>query len=527
MSYRELTMIDVREMLRRWTAGHGERRIARESGADRKTVRRYLAMALQLGFDRDALLDDAAIQAVAQAVQARPSATPSDERAELALHKDQIAAWLERKPRPLRLSKIHVLLAREGVRASYDTLRRFAKSELGWHRRPPTVRLDDPPPGQEAQVDFGEMGMMTDGAGRRRKLWALIITLSFSRHQFVWPTFTQSTADVCEGLDRAWMFFGGVPHTIVPDNLKAVITQADALAPTIAAAFQDYAQARGFFVDPARVRSPKDKPRVENQVAYVRESWFQGESFVDLDDARRSAEVWSRDVAGARVHGTTRQVPRDVFDAAEKTAMLPAPTELFDVPAWSDAKVHGDHHIQVARALYSVPTAYLQRTVRVRADCSSVRIYLGAELIKVHPRKPPGGRSTDPNDYPREKRGYAMRSVDSLVRDAKAKGEHIGIYADRLLGGPLPWARMRQVHALLRLCDKFDSGRVEAVCQSALAFDVVDVHRIARMLRNATIAATPASSGTTSNVVQLPLPRFARSAEHFQTRSSVAGEDQP
>lgn len=140
---------------------------------------------------------------------------------------------------------------------------------------------------------------------------------------------------------------------------------------------------------------------------------------------------------------------------------------------------------------------------------------------------PPGGRSTDSNDYPKEKRGYAMRSVDSLVAGAKAKGDHVGIYAERLLGGPLPWTRMRQAHALLRLCDKFGAGRVEAVCQSALAFDVVDVHRITRMLRNATAAATPSAPTTASNVVQLPLPRFARSLEHFQTRVSVAREEQP
>jgi transposase len=519
MSYRELTMIDVKELLRRWTAGHGERRIARETGADRKTARRYIKAAVRLGIERGAEVDDDAVRAVGQAVQGRSAIAPSDERIELEKHRAKIVAWLERKPRPLRLSKIHVLLVREGLRAGYDTLRRFAKAELGWHRRPATVRLDDPPPGQEAQVDFGEMGMLVDAQGRRRKLWALVVTLSFSRYQFVWPTFTQSTADVCEGLDRAWQFFGAVPHTIVPDNLKAIVAQADALAPTITAAFQDYAQARKLFVDPARVRSPKDKPRVENQVPYVRESWFDGEHFVDLDDARRSAEVWSRDVAGGRVHGTTRKVPREVFEASEKSAMLPAPTEPFDVPLWDDAKVHDDHHIQIARALYSVPNAYLRRSVRVRADRTLVKIYFGTELIKVHGRQPPGGRSTDINDYPREKRGYAKRSVDSLLADAEVKGEHVGVYAARLLGGPLPWARMRQVHALLRLCEKFGPGRVEAVCQSALAFDVVDVHRVDRMLRKSTIAAAPGSS-TASNVVQLPPPRFARRAEHFQTRSA-------
>ena len=94
---------------------------------------------------------------------------------------------------------------------------------------------------------------------------------------------------------------------------------------------------------------------------------------------------------------------------------------------------------------------------------------------------------------------------------------HIGVYAERLLGGPLPWARMRAAYALVRLCDKFGDGRVEAVCQSALAFDVVDVARITRMLKAATKPASP--DGRSGNVVQLPLPRFARPEEHFETRA--------
>ena len=124
----------------------------------------------------------------------------------------------------------------------------------------------------------------------------------------------------------------------------------------------------------------------------MRESWFDGEQFRDLDDARRNAEHWSREIAGRRIHGTTRRVPLEVFESEEKSAMLPPPTAPFDVPLWTDAKVHPDHHIQVVRALYSVPTRYLHRKVRVRADSKTVRIYAGTELIKVHPRQPPGGR---------------------------------------------------------------------------------------------------------------------------------------
>jgi hypothetical protein len=93
------------------------------------------------------------------------------------------------------------------------------------------------------------------------------------------------------------------------------------------------------------------------------------------------------------------------------------------------------------------------------------------------------------------------------------------IYAERLLGGPLPWTRMRRAYALLRLCDKYGDGRVEAVCQSALAFDVVDVTRITRMLKTAIKPATPARRKGQGKLVQLTLPRFARPDKHFETRA--------
>jgi transposase len=529
MTYRELTMIDVKEVLRRWAAGHSNRQIARDTGTDRDTVRRYLSAAQEAGVVQSsaATPTDEIVHQVAQRVQARPLPERSHEWSSVAVHKDRIEQWLA-APRPLRLSKIHTLLVRDhGLEASYDTLRRFAHQELGWRKKEPTVRLEDPPPGQEAQLDFGKMGLIHDAvSGRMRVLWALIITLSFSRHQFVWPTFTQTTEAVCEGLDRAWSFFGAMIRTLVPDNTKAIIKDADALNPTLVAAFLDYVQARGIFVDPARVRSPKDKPRVENQVPFVRESWFDGETFAALDDARRHAEHWCREVAGKRVHGTTRKVPWELFEFVEKAAMLAPPTEPFDVPRWiDDAKVHADNHSQVAHALYSLPTRYLHKLVRVRVDKVSVRIYFGTELIKLHPRQRPGGRSTDVADYPIGKAAYAMRSVDSVLARAREKGLHIGAFVERLLGGPLPWTRMRQAYALLRLCDKYGDGRVTAVCQSALAFDVVDVTRLARMLKAAAKPAVAAPGKPQGKLVQLTLPRFARPEQHFETRSG-AGQNE-
>ena len=524
MSYRELVMIDVKEMLRRRAAGQSVRRVSRDTGINRKTVGRYFEAAATLPLALEHEPSEAEVHEVAQRVQARPLADSSSEWQDIAAHRERIVSWLAQK-RPLRLRKVHTLLRRDhGLRASYDTLRRFAMKELGWRKKEPTVRLADTEPGEIAQVDFGLMGMLADETGKLRRLQVLIVTLAFSRYQFVWPSFEQTTEAVCAGLDAAWRFFGWVPRVILPDNMSAMVSKADDLAPALVPAFLDYVQARGLFVDAARVRSPKDKARVENQVPYVRESWFDGESFASLEDARAHAETWCRDVAGMRVHGSTREVPREVFERDERPKMGAAPATPFDVPHWSDAKVHPDHHVQVLRSLYSVPTRYVGKTVRVRADRSTVKIYVGTELVKMHSRVGPGKRSTDANDYPVGKGQLATRDVASLVASATKSGEHGGIYAERLLAVPLPWTRMRLVYALLRLCKKFGDGRVEAICQSALAFDLVDVRRITRMLE----AAQPLPAGPNGDrtVVALVPPRFARTTEHFATRTPAKEDAQ-
>lgn len=401
MAFRELTMIDTKEVLRRRAAGQSARHVARDTGCDRKTVARYYAAATELALPRDEEPTDEQVHAVAQRVQARALPDVSAEWQQLCGHRARIEAWLGEK-RPLRLRKIHTLLRRDqGVVASYDTLRRFSMRELGWRKKKSTVRLAETDPGEVAQIDFGLMGTLFDPVTQRvRRLWALVVTLAYSRYQFVWPSFEQTTEEVCAGLDAAWAFFGAMPRVLLPDNTKAIVLHPDELSPTLTPAFLDYVQARKLFVDPARVKSPKDKARVENQVPYVRESWFDGEKFGGLDDARESAVVWCRDTAGARVHGTTCEVPRDVFDQRERPVMKAAPTAPFDVPHWSDAKVHPDHHVQVLRSLYSLPTRYVGSVVQVRADRSTVKIYAAHKLVKVHPRVAPGKRATDPHDYP-------------------------------------------------------------------------------------------------------------------------------
>ncbi len=303
----------------------------------------------------------------------------------------------------------------------------------------------------------------------------------------MWLSFRQTIDDVIAGCEAAWVFFGGVFATVIPDNMKAIVERADPLEPRLNQAFVEYAQSRGFVIDPARVRSPQDKPRVERTVPFVRQSFFAGETFVDLADAQRRAEAWCRQRAGMRIHGTIQARPAEVFRVEEQPRLRPAPSEPYDVPIYTTAKVHRDHHIEVAKALYSVPGNLIGQRVEVRADRTLVRVFARGQLVKVHPRQQPGRRGRPiPTTCPSERTVYAMRDLDHLRRLAAGHGPAIGAFAAALLDTPLPWTRMRQVYALLGLVKKWGAERVEPACASALEHEAVNVGLIGRMLERAT-----------------------------------------
>src|SRR5258705_2774861 len=126
---------------------------------------------------------------------------------------------------------------------------------------------------------------------------------------------------------------------MIPDNMKAIVTAAHPTDPGLNDAFREYAQARGFAIDPARVRSPRDKPRVERMVQYVRSNFYAGEQFQDLGDCRRRAEQWCARTARLRIHRTTRLRPADVFSAEELPALWPVPQAEVDITVWTHPKV--------------------------------------------------------------------------------------------------------------------------------------------------------------------------------------------
>ena len=524
MAYRELHVVEIREVLRLWALGEGFRPIARQTHVDRKTVRRYVGLAQELGLERGAVelaVSDELLSDVGVAL--RPGAPPTvgGMRDHCRAHQALLEGWLKEGCRGPKLVK---LLARHsGVTVPLRTLQRFIAEDLGRPDRS-TVRVVDPEPGV-LEMDFLELGVFTELAtGETRKLYALLLTASVSRHQFLWPCLSQTRQDAIEGLEAAWEFFGGVFPVLLPDNTKAVVAKADPVAPVFNRDFVEYAQSRGFRIDPARARKPRDKARVERQVRYVRDDYFKGERFGCLEETRIEARRWCWDDAGMRDHGTTRCHPREAFEQGEKAVLLPAPTQPYDTPTWGDYVVGRDHAVVVGYALYSVPYGLGEVTLRVRSDRSTVKFYKGAQLVKVHPRQPEGGSSIDPADLPPGKAELATRDTASLVEQAKAFGPHVEEYARRLAEGPLPWSRMRHIYRLMGLARRYGAAVTDEACARALEVGVVNVQRIDGMLRKG-LATRRLLKSSPRPTPQAKVLRFARSASAF--RLDHGGSDVP
>jgi hypothetical protein len=172
------------------------------------------------------------------------------------------------------------------------------------------------------------------------------------------------------------------------------------------------------------------------------------------------------------------------------------PARPYDVPVFATPKVAPDRHVEALRALYSVPGESIGQRVQARADSRLVKIYSRGQLIKTHPRKPPGGRSTDPKDYPVGQAEYALRDVATLKKKAAAAGVSVGVYAARLLDVPLPWTSMRAVYRLLGLTRSYAATRGGQLVYRAV---IAQWHRDRRAAR----------------------PKFAKLAAHDRLREYV------
>jgi DNA-binding transcriptional MerR regulator len=497
MAFREVAMFEVKEVIRLFGEGVPKKAIARAVGVDPKTVRSYVAAAEALGLA--GLLDDDGLARLLEELRINVADRPHGEawhRCEE--HRDTIKKWLDDG---VKLTKVRKLLERREVRVPYPTLHRFAVEQLEFGRRRHSVRIADAAAGAELQVDTGFVWRL---GGVSKK--AFIFTPTLSRYRFVYVIERETTEAAIEACEAAWAFYGGVFAALVPDNTKAIVDVASPTNPHIVEAFREYAQARDFAVDPARVKRPKDKARVEKTVQFVRNDCFGGETqILTREDAQRRAIVWATTEVGLRVHSTTQKRPREHFEGEEKKALKPLPETPWDTPVWHDVTVDNTQHVVVDRAFYMLPEKLIGRTLRARRDKQTVRFYDRGVVVKVLPTVPRGQRSFDEADIPAHKRAYALRDERFLVEQAKQYSDVVGAFAEALCTGQAAWTRMRRVSALLSLVKRFGVARVDHAARCALDAEMHDVDRLRRMIE------APVVDGGAPVARVLPFARHLRS----------------
>ena len=203
MAYKEVSRVEITEVIRQWQAGRGIREITRSTSLARNTIRKYLLIAQSCGLARDGPPPtESQLITLVQLNRAGPRQVVVPTNELLEPRADQIEQWL--KQDKLKLTRIQELLAKHHCLVPYMSLRRFV-IRSGWLGKSSqtTVRMADTEPGEVAEADFGRLGLMWDPqSSRRRQAWGMVIVLGYSRHEFLWPLFGQQLADVIEGLGQ-------------------------------------------------------------------------------------------------------------------------------------------------------------------------------------------------------------------------------------------------------------------------------------------------------------------------------------
>jgi transposase len=504
-----------------WRQGHSLRRIARLVGVHRDTVTRYVRQAedggeaasptlgsdppkpaiATLGSDGLESPDDGhpgleadglpgaepakATRGADPATRASPTLGSGTVPSECEPFREVI---LEKLDQGLSGQRIwQDLVSDHGFSASYSSVKRFVR-RLGKARPLPFRRMECAP-GEEAQVDFGRGAPIVGSDGRRRTSWVLRVVLSHSRKGHSEALARQQTEPFLRALENAFRKFGGVPKVLVIDQLRAAVKHPDWFDPELNPKVEAFCRHYGVVILPTRPYTPRHKGKVERGVAYVKDNALKGRSFPSLAEENRFLADWEARIADHRIHGTTRQQVKALFERAERPALRPLPPDLF--PAFHEAKrtVHRDGHVEVERAYYSVPPEYVGCTVWVRWDGRLVRLFnLRLGEIAVHPQAEAGRFTTAPAHLAAEKISSIERGATWLLGRVARIGPQSARWAEAMLE-----ARgiegLRVLQGLLALARKHRADTLENACESALSHQIFRLRPLRTLLKQPTTQA--------------------------------------
>ncbi len=507
-----LKMTVVQSILSLHAQHWSQHRIADTLEIDRGTVARHIrraALAAQpdpagISNAANAPIDPARVGADSKAAIAPTGSAVAVPAAEMALARGASAVagrqsnaepWREfilaGHAQGLSAKRIHqdLVADRGATGTSYDSVRRLLK-RLGAVRPLPMRRMECEA-GQEAQVDFGTGARIKTPEGKRRKTHVLRVVLSHSRKAYSEACFRQTAEDFLRVLENAFWHFGGVPKTVVVDNLKAAVLRPDWFDPDLNPKLQSFAQHYGTVILPTKPRMPRHKGKVERGVGYVQDNSLKAREFPSLEAQNQHLAHWEQNIADTRIHGTTKRHVGKVFREVEQPALLPLPAERF--PFFHEAQriVSRDGHIEVAKAYYSVPPEYLGRTVWARWDQRLVRVFNHRlEQIALHVRREPGKFSTLSEHLVPEKISGVERGAAWLLRKIEVLGAQAHAWAQAMLK-TRGIEGVRVLQGLLSLSTQHPCEAIDEACGTALSYNAFRLQTLRQLLRRRAPAQQP------------------------------------
>lgn len=460
------------------------RRIARELGLNRETVGKYVraekakpASDVTLGSasTAEATMGPAPPESVGEAESKPATVTLGSAGGETAKPATQvtlgsaagksscerwrvhIAAGLAQR---LSAKRIHQdLCAEHEYPGSYQAVKRFVR-RLEAKTGIPFRRMECAP-ANELQVDFGQ-GAWVKENGKRRRPHLFRAVLSYSRKAYSEVVWRQDTETFIRCLENALRFFGGSVRTIVIDNLKAGVLQADWYDPELNPKIRDFATHYATVILPTKPAMPRHKGKIESGINFAQENALKGRSFTSLGEQNIFLGEWEQNVADTRIHGTIRQQVGTLFRTAEQPVLLALPASLF--PSYKEGKrgVHLDGYVEFDKAYYSAPPEYVGREVWVRGEARLVRLFnLRMEPIGVHARAVAGRFETKDEHIHSHKRNVIERGASHLLARCRQVGpgtgawaqamyQHRGVEGLRVLQGLIHLARKHPVADLER-----------------------------------------------------------------------------
>ncbi|MEW6569348.1 MAG: IS21 family transposase [Chloroflexota bacterium] len=467
--------MDIRELLRHVRQGRSDRTVARACGVDRKTVRRYRDWAREHRLLEGDLPPAGELERL---LGATLNAPPPPQSVSSVEPYREIVERLHGQG--VEMAAIHARLRERGYPGSYASVVRFVRRLNP--PRPDVVLRIETPPGEEAQVDFGSAGKLLDEDGRSRKAWAFVMTLSWSRHQYVEFVFDQKVETWLRCHRNAWEFFGGVPKRVVLDNLKAGIAKRCWDEPQAQQAYRECAEHYGFLIDPHGPGKPEHKGKVEQGgVHYLKRNFLAERELSSQTEANRQVLRWVQETAGQRVHGTTREQPLERFEL-ERAALQPLPRTPYDLAIWKRVTLHRDGHVVFDKAYYSAPFRLRGERLWVRGGVQQVRLFTqDYQLVATHPRaRHPGQRLTELAHLPPEKLLIGFTREQCLERAGRTGPATLEL-AERLVNHR-PEDRLRNALRLVRLADHWGARRLELACPRALRFEEASYSAVKRIL---------------------------------------------